>query len=226
MPLSSIKTGGGDLKLHYTAASPYVRKVVVTAIEVGLDGEIERVTPTVSLFDGEGDSGVNADNPLGKVPTLITREGIALVDSSLICEYLSSLAPERGLLPANGDERWEVLSIQALAQGLLDAVVSRALETHIRPDNFSWPGWVERQSVKIERALDAFEQKLSGDAPLLASGVVNLGAISLACTLGYMVARLGVKDWRRTHAALSSWVDEFSQRESMLATVPPPIPPA
>jgi glutathione S-transferase len=74
------------LKLYYTNASPYVRKATVTAIEAGVDSEIERIEPTVSVWVGEGDLDVARDNPLGKVPTLVTREGVSLTDSSLICE--------------------------------------------------------------------------------------------------------------------------------------------
>ena len=122
------------MKLHYTDASPYVRKVVVSAIEAGLDDEIERIAPRASVWVGDGDSGLADDNPLGKVPTLINRDGTILIDSTLICDYLASLAPDAGLLPAGGGERWPVLYLQALAQGFLDAVVFRALETQIRPD--------------------------------------------------------------------------------------------
>lgn len=93
------------MKLYYSNASPYVRKVVVTAIEAGLYDEIECVAPAESVWIGSGDSQVASENPLGKIPTLITREGVPLVESSLICEYLACLAPDANLLPPDGSER-------------------------------------------------------------------------------------------------------------------------
>ncbi|MDE0727750.1 MAG: glutathione S-transferase N-terminal domain-containing protein [Alphaproteobacteria bacterium] len=112
------------MKLYFGPASPYVRKVVVTAIEAGLDNEIERVKPIDNVWIGNGDEEVSRNNPLGKMPTLISREGTTLIDSALICEYLTSLAPEAALLPDMGPERWRVLQLQALAQGLMDATVN------------------------------------------------------------------------------------------------------
>jgi len=72
------------MKLYYSLASPYVRKVVVTAIEAGLDSEIERVAPLGNVWIGDGDAEVSGNNPLGKIPTLITRDGDALVDSTCL----------------------------------------------------------------------------------------------------------------------------------------------
>ena len=87
------------MKLCFGPASPYVRKVVVTAIAAGLDNEIGRVTPINNVWIGNGDEEVSRNNPLGKMPTLISREGATLIVSTLICEYLTSLAPEAALLP-------------------------------------------------------------------------------------------------------------------------------
>ena len=211
------------MKLHYTDASPYVRKVVVSAIEAGLDDEIERIAPGTNVWIGDGDPGVADDNPLGKVPTLINRDGTILIDSTLICEYLASLAPDAGLLPTGGGERWPVLYLQALAQGFLDAVVFRAFETQIRPDRLRWDDWIARQSVKIARTLDRLEAMLGEDK--FSDKTVNLGTITLACVLAYMDQRLNDQAWRDGHPGLSEWYDRFSRRESMQATIPPPLPP-
>ncbi|MFT5390612.1 MAG: glutathione S-transferase [Gammaproteobacteria bacterium] len=155
----------------------------------------------------------------------MTRKGLSITDSSLIYEYLSSLAPNKGLVPLNGQRRWETLGCQALAHGLLNAIITTAAETQIRPDQHFWPGVIERQTVKIERTLDAFEQKISaGHAPVLAEDAVNLGAITLACTLGYLAQRLRIEQWREHRPGLSVCYDGFSARASMIATKPAPIP--
>ena len=104
------------MKLYGADGSPYVRKVLVVAAEAGLEGEIERVMPATSVWVGAGDAGVAIANPIGKVPVLTTRDGDTLIDSTLICEYLASLAPESGLLPINGLERWRMLRGQRFAR--------------------------------------------------------------------------------------------------------------
>lgn len=213
------------MKLFYSTASPYVRKVLVTGIEAGLDEEVERINPEESVWVGDGDPEVSAENPLGKIPTLITRDGSTLIDSTLICEYLASLSPEAGLLPSAGPERWRVLNLQALAQGVMDAIIFRAFDTLLRPEQFRWDDWAQRQTNKISRAMDRFEA-MSATGKLESDGAVNLGTISLGCVLGYLVDRFNDAAWRDGHPNLSQWYDTFSQRESMLATPPPPLPPA
>jgi glutathione S-transferase len=127
------------MKLYFGPASPYVRKIAVTAIKAWLDDEIERVKPIDNVWIGNGDEEVSRNNPLGKMPTLISREGATLIDSTLICEYLTSLAPEAALLPDLGPERWRVLQLQALAQGLMDATVNRLIEIQIRRMSIAGP---------------------------------------------------------------------------------------
>ena len=68
------------MKLYYSATSPYVRKVNMCAIEMGLDDKLERILTN----PWEKDDGLLADNPLSKVPTLITDDGMVLYDSPVI----------------------------------------------------------------------------------------------------------------------------------------------
>jgi glutathione S-transferase len=212
------------MKLHFAPVSPYVRKVVVTAIEAGLDDEIERISPSVRVWVGDGDSGVNNVNPLGKIPTLITRDGTTLIDSSLICEYLASLVPSAGLLPSAGNARWQVLQLQALAQGAMDAVVSKFVEQHLRPDHLCWNDWVARQELKASRTFDRLETMARDYCFGLATvESVNLGTITVGCTLGFLDQRLSDQRWRAGRPTLAAWYEDFRQRPSMLATVPPPL---
>jgi glutathione S-transferase len=210
------------MKLHGTSGSPYVRKVMITGIEAGLDDEIENLTPSVSVWVDAGDAGVSEENPLGKIPVLIARDGSTLIDSSVICEYLASLAPEKNFLPPSGDERWRVLNFQALAQGTMDAMIFRALETSVRPEPYGWMDWADRQTAKISRALDRFDQMaVEGEI-----GPVNLGSITLGSALGYLEQRQGDTSWRSTRPRLARWFDGFKIRRSMETTIPPSLPPA
>jgi glutathione S-transferase len=204
------------MKLRYSTTSPYVRKVSVTAIELGLDGRIARV-PT-NTMDPKSDHG--ADNPLGKVPTLITDEGERLYDSPVICEYLDNLAEGPKLFPPAGAERWRALRRQALADGVLDAAILRMLETRRRPEALRWDGWVRLQSGKIAKALDQLEREAGSPDDPLAMGPLTIGEIAAGCALGYLDFRFSEDDWRATRPALAAWYEGFAARPSMQQTVP------
>ena len=77
------------LKLHNSATSPYVRKVRVLLLETGLEDRVELIDTQVTPTNPNAE--LNVDNPIGKVPVLLTEDGMALYDSPVICEYLDSL---------------------------------------------------------------------------------------------------------------------------------------
>lgn len=202
------------MKLRYAPTSPYVRKVVVTAMEAGLDDQIEKIETNV--WDPATD--IAEDNPLGKIPALTTDDGTVLCDSPLICEHLDSLNGGTPLIPAEGPERWRTLNLQALADGIMDSAVSRNIEFRIRPEELRWDGWHTRQKAKIERALDTLENQAAAGK---LDGPVDLGSIAVGCALGYLDLRFAADDWRSGCPALSAWYEGFAQRPSMQATVPP-----
>jgi glutathione S-transferase len=193
------------MKLRYSPTSPYVRKVLVTAIELGLEARIERISK---------DNLVN-DNPLDKIPTLIMDDGEALYDSPVICEYLDSLNPDLRLFPPAGPARWRVLRQQALCDGVLDAAILRMLESKRRPEGLRWAEEIAKQGGKVGRALDRLEAEV-GDL----EGDLTIGQIAAGCTLGYLDFRFGHEDWRPAHPKLAAWQAEFAKRPSMLETVP------
>ena len=109
------------MKLIYAKPSPYSRKARVTLIEKGLQ---DRIETEISNPLQDEDVLLSA-NPLGKVPALVLDDGTALFDSSVICEYLDSLAPAPALLET-GRDRWTLARQMSLADGVLDAAVSYA----------------------------------------------------------------------------------------------------
>lgn len=198
------------MKLRYSLTSPYVRKVVVTAAETGLADRIELV-PTVP---SDPTSGIGNDNPLNKVPALVTDEGISLFDSPVICEYLDSLHDGAKLMPASGDARWRELRRVALADGMLDAALL-AMGEGRRPAEFQWDKWVALQKGKIAAGLDVLEAEV-GDY----GDTVSLGIIAVGCLLGYLDFRFAADDWRTDHPSLAAWYETFAKRPSMVASVP------
>ncbi len=198
------------MKLRYSPTSPYVRKVMVCAAETGLSERIELV-PT-NTRDPESD--LPKDNPLGKVPTLITDGGDRLFDSPVICEYLDDLHDGDRLYPPSGAARWKALRLQALGDGILDAAVLCLLESRRQADQRS-AAFVEHQKGKIERALDALESEAPG-----LGGSLTIGAVGAGCALGYLDFRFPADHWRDGRPALAAWYEAFSRRPSMAASVP------
>jgi glutathione S-transferase len=199
------------VKLYFAAASPYVRKVLVSAIETGLDKKIERM-PT-KVLPVEPNLDLARDNPLMKVPTLMTDGGEALYDSRVICEYLDSLHDGRKLIPASGGERWRVLRMQALADGILDAGIISRYEMAIRPQEKQWSEWLAGQAKKITQGLDVAEGEALG-------GPIDLGQIAIACAIGWLEFRKPIGEIRAGRPKLFKWYDEFAKRPSMQATAP------
>jgi glutathione S-transferase len=198
------------MKLRYSPTSPYVRKVTVTALETGSHDRIERI-PTDTR---EPRADFLADNPLGKVPTLITDDGLPLFDSRVICEYLDSLHDGHKLFPSAVPARWRTLRLMALADGILDAAVLRRMET-LRADKEQSPAWMERQRSKVLRGLDMLEREV----PRF-HRQITIGQITVGCCLGWLDFRFGAEEWRIGRSLLADWYSMFMTRASMVATVP------
>ena len=198
------------MQLHYSPTSPYVRKVNIFAMECGLDDSIERI-PTNPWVP---DDALLANNPLSKVPTLITTDGLVIYDSPVVCEYLDGEHSGDKLIPVSGRERWETLRTQALCDGILDAAILRFLEAK-RDEPQRSVDWELAQKASVTRSLNVLEAELPSW-----STEICLSHICAGVVLGYLDFRFDHEDWRLDHPNLSAWYNEFSQRESMLATVP------
>ena len=199
------------MKLRYSPTSPYVRKVLVAAIETGLDKRIELVTTSTA----DPASGLVKDNPLGKVPALLLDDGSSLYNSPVICEYLDSLHAGPRLIPAGGPQRWTVLRRQALADGIMDAGVLGRGEA-LRPAGEKSPAFLALQRQKMAAATDALEK----EAASFGTGL-DIGLIAIACALGYADFRYATDEWRKGRPALAKWHEGFAKRPSMQKTVPP-----
>lgn len=196
------------MKLRYSTTSPYVRKAMITAHETGLIARIELVL--TDAWSPETDLG--GDNPLGKVPALLTDGGEYLYDSPVICEYLDSLHDGAKLFPASGGPRWTALRRQALGDGIMDAVMQIRIERSMRPA--IWDKWVARQSAAIIRALDVLEEEIP------APGRFTIGEIAVVAALGFIDLRYDELGWRDKHPRLAAWFETQSARPSVAATVP------
>ncbi len=133
------------MKLYYSASSPFVRKCLVSAHELGLRERLDLVPAAAHPVNR--DRALVAINPLGKVPTLVTDDGTVLYDSRVICEYLNTLG-DGHLLPSHGPKRWSALADQSLADGVMDAAVLTRYESAVRPENLRWGEWIVGQLTR------------------------------------------------------------------------------
>jgi len=202
------------MKLYFAALSPFVRKVRVAAMELGLDGKIELVTVASTPVAMSPD--LAKVNPLGKLPALVTDDNDLIFDSAVIVEYLDTMAGGGKLIPAKGAERWRVKRTEALADGMSDAAILVRYETFLRPAERQWGDWIAGQKQKVTQTLDA----LDGQAWLF-DEKVDAGKIAIGCALGYLDLRFGDLGWRKTRETLGRWYDAFATRPSMQATKPP-----
>ena len=202
------------MKLIIANPSPYARKVRVALIEKTIDCEIVVENPWL-----EGTT-IGGTNPLGKVPALVLDDGSVVHDSSVILEYLETLGAAPELIPADGRLRVAHKQIEAIADGMCDAVVLIALEG-TRPADKRSQEWVGRQRTKIIAAVSELERLLGSQDWFTDSGF-GLAEIATICALDYIEFRYPEFQWRAGAPKLTALYDRLSVRPSFAATMPKP----
>lgn len=196
------------MKLFYSATSPYVRKVMACAIERGIADRIEKS----SSNPHQSPADLLAQNPLSKVPCLVTDDGMSLFGSQLICEYLDSMGETVPLFPASGAARWRALKFQSLGDGILDAAVPCRGELG-KPKEDARDAQIARFKAAMARTVDVLE----ADPP---HAHIDIGSITVACALGYLDFRYASDPWRPGHPKLAAWYEAFSKNASIAQTAP------
>ncbi len=199
------------MKLYNNPASPFARKVIVALMELNANDQVE----IINVAGTPVNSGTIpvSENPLGKLPTLAGTLHGSLYDSRVISKFVNSHF-KGNLYPAAN--YWQVLKMEALADGIMDASVLSTYEKRVRSKEKQSEEWVAGQWSKITRSLDALEE--SGEEFL---GLpLNMAQIALGCALGYLDFRHSDRPWQTEHPKVEYWNQEFSQRASMRATRP------
>jgi glutathione S-transferase len=198
------------MKLYWSPASPYARKVRVVAREKDIAGRIEEVV--VDAFADPAE--LVSANSLGKVPTLLLEDGSTLYDSPVICTYLDAIGEGPPLVPQEAPDRFTVLRAEALADGVMDLALGLTLERR-KPEGERSPTTAARWRGQLLRALD----RIAHDLPEL-PGEVTLGHLAFACALGYLDFRHPDLAWRSGRPALAAWFEAYADRPSLAATAP------
>jgi len=201
------------MKLYYSPTSPYVRKVMVLLHESDQLADVELVTPGGSPFEPADE--LSAMNPLAKVPALESADGSVLFDSRVICAYFDDRA--KGGFYRDGPARWGTATLEALADGILDAALLITFEGRLRPEDKQMQDWSDWQWAKIERACAALNASWMDHL----AGPLDMGQIAVGCALGYVDFRHDARGWRQGNDALAAWFETFESRASMEATRPP-----
>jgi glutathione S-transferase len=188
--------------LRSAPPSPFGRKVKIAAALLGLSDELTVIAAdTVNPEDP-----LRSDNPLGKIPALVLEDGLVVHDSAVILEYLDMRAGGGRIIPKAGLERIRVLTLQSLADGLMDAALLQVYESRWRDAAKHEQKWVEHQAGKVGRALAWLEAH-----PPEMPGEPHVGHIAVACALGYLDLRFS-GSWRPAHPRLVAWLDAFALR--------------
>ena len=199
-----------SMELLGSPASPFVRKVCVMIAEAGIV-DVPLVQVAASPLGGE--DRLNAANPLGKIPALIRPNAPTLYDSRVIARYLDAtygagFYPEARL--------WDVLTIEATADGIMDAAVGLTYERRFRAPEIQFAQWMDGQWTKIARALDVLEGQWLSHL----NGPLDMGQIAVGSALGYLDFRHDDRGWRNGRDALAAWYAAFANRPAMQATQP------
>jgi len=201
------------MKLNWSSRSPFVRKVMVFAHEVGLAARIEKVRTHVAMTAPNLD--LMRFNPLGKIPTLITEDGMVLFDSTVICEYFDSLHKRHRLFPKAPGKRWQALRWHALGDNMLDTLVLWRNEG-LRPPPRQSPEIIVGFLAKTQSALDTLEK----EAPELTKAPFGIGHVAIGVALGYIDFRFPDLRWRNGRTRIAAWYKTFARRPSARKTVP------
>lgn len=198
------------MKLFHSPASPFVRKVMACAIARDIDDRIEKVWCDVHASPPD----LLAVNPLGKIPTLIGADGIAYMDSPLICEYLDGIGAAPPLYPSERGARLVALRLHALGHGIMEASVARRGES-LRPEEAARTAAMARMRDAIARTLDLLEREADS-----LMGPFTIGSITVGCALGYLDFRFAAEPWRETHPKLAVWFESASKHRAFVETAP------
>ena len=197
------------MKLIMAEASPFARKVRVLLRETNQLKDVEEVSIATSPYQVNVQA--KAANPTGRIPSLIRADGPTLYDSRVITRYLDAKAAA-GIYPEA--KLWDVLTVEATGDSMMDSAVSISYELRLRPQEKVSSEWTDAQWTKVMGGCDALQSQWMD----LLNGPLTMAHISIACALGYLDLRHDARNWRQGHDALAAWFADFSKRPSFRET--------
>ena len=201
------------MKLSFSPASPFARKVRIAAIELGLIDKIEFTPATVT--PGTVNEDYSKITPLKKLPVLITDDGDVILDSYVIVEYLNEMAGG-SLIPDYGARRWKAKTNHSLINGMLDSMLLCRYEKMVRPQGLQWQAWSDDHWNRAWTGMARFE-----NMPDVLNGPFDISQIGLVCVLGYADFRFADCGWRKAYPKLDAFYQKMLERPSVKISAPP-----
>lgn len=201
------------MKLYYSKASPYVRKVRTVIAHHALVGDVE--LKEASAFDAN--SPHNEANVLGRIPALEVTEGEWLYDSRVIAEYLDHYGKNTPLFPKNS-HRWHVLKLQALGDGIVDNAVPIVAEKFFREDKSFWLKRHGQLTERNRRTLDYIQSCKD-----IMSNDLHMGTVTLVCAIDWLQFRKATLDIdvEQSFPQIFAWAQQMNkQYDCLQQTVP------
>ncbi len=185
------------MRLLCSSTSPFSSKVRMAARHLGIELEEIRVDTNA------GPALLVDNNPLGKIPTLLTDDGEAIFDSRAIMHYFDR--QEGGLYPSKKGKRTEAEVLEALCDGTMECLLSIVYERRLREPEKQHQPWIDRQWTKASRAL----AHLDAEPPKIGKKLYA-GHFALAALIGYLQLRFEGQ-WEADHAELINWANKFEK---------------
>ena len=194
----------GQIILYNGPNSPFGRKTKVTAI-------VQEVKIEEKIIDVYKADFLDKYNPLRKIPTLTVNQ-LSITDSDNICFYLDSLSKKQTLFPKKN--YWEIMNITSIANGLMESVLERRMET-IRSENEKSKSFINKQEIRIDRTIKWIENNWNN----YNNSYLTMDQIAIACALDYTIFRFNNK-WKSENQKLKEWFEKFIKKDFMKTTKP------
>ena len=194
----------GQIILYNGPNSPFGRKTKVTAI-------VQEVKIEEKIIDVYKADFLDKYNPLRKIPTLTVNQ-LSITDSDNICFYLDSLSKKQTLFQKKN--YWEIMNIASIANGLMESVLERRMET-IRPENEKSNNFINKQETRIKRTINWLENNWNN----YNENYLTMDQIAVGCALDYTIFRFN-ENWKTENKKLNKWFSEFNEKDFMKSTIP------
>lgn len=197
------------MELYLNATSPYARLARIVLLEKGLAESV-----TLKWCDPwADDADLLEANPAGRIPALVTEEGIRLSESLLIAVYLDGVRPNKPMIAQ--DSLGEVLHLAGLGQNLMDAAFNTVIARKHYGNEIDVSELGQRRTRAMQRLLKQLDGELGEKEQ---ASTINLGHIATAVALDYLAFRLPEVNWKEEYPQLQSWHAEVTARESFQQT--------
>lgn len=199
------------MPIYWSSRSPFVRKVMIAAHELGAAADLRPVPQVVTPTSKSAE--LRAANPLGQLPTLVLDDGSSVFGSHNICEWLDQRYASGRLLPLSPLDRIAVMQREAIADGMNEKALTW-LDERFRPEAMRSADKIDAVRLEIGLVLDHLE----GEAETWPRDRFDLGDIATVAALAYLDFRFAEVAWREAQPALVRWFDAHAVRPSVSAT--------